>query len=117
MAGKKGSTSKAKAPAAAIADKAVAPAEQSAASAPLPLPPQEQDQEQEQAQAQPQEQASTQEPLSAADRENPEKLTGEALRVLAHRRGVARSEADAMSDEKLRMQLRYITNRQYTEED
>lgn len=57
------------------------------------------------------------EPLSAADRENPDKLTGEALRALAHRRGVARSEADVMSDDKLRMQLRYITNRQYTEEE
>lgn len=56
------------------------------------------------------------EPLSAADRENPDKLTGEALRALAHRRGVARSEAETMSDEKLRMQLRYITNRQYAEE-
>lgn len=58
-----------------------------------------------------------QESLSAADRENPDKLTGEALRALAHRRGVARSEADVMSDDKLRMQLRYITNRQYTEEE
>ncbi len=56
------------------------------------------------------------EPLSAADRENPEKLTGEALRALAHRRGIARSEAETMSDEKLRMQLRYITHRQYAEE-
>jgi hypothetical protein len=54
--------------------------------------------------------------LSAADRENPEKLTGEELRALAHRRGVSRSEAAAMSDDKLRMQLRYITNRQYAEE-
>lgn len=56
------------------------------------------------------------EPLSAADRENPGKLAGEALRELAHRRGVARSESAAMSDEKLRMQLHYITNRQYAEE-
>lgn len=55
-------------------------------------------------------------PLSAADRENPDKLTGEDLRALAHRRGVSRSEAETMSDDKLRMQLRYITNRQYTEE-
>lgn len=51
--------------------------------------------------------------MSAADLENPEKLTGEALRALAHRRGVSRSESAAMSDEKLRLQLRYITNRQY----
>ena len=56
------------------------------------------------------------EPLSAADRENPDKLTGEDLRALAHRRGVSRSEAETMSDDNLRMQLRYITNRQYAEE-
>lgn len=56
------------------------------------------------------------EPLSAADRENPDKLSGQALRDLAHRRGVARSEAANMSDEKLRMQLRYITHRQYNED-
>lgn len=53
--------------------------------------------------------------LSAADRENPAKLTGQALRDLAHRRGIARSEAEGMSDEKLRMQLRYITQRQYAD--
>jgi len=54
--------------------------------------------------------------LSAADRENPDKLTGDALRALAHRRGVSRSEAEHMPDDKLRMQLRYITNRQYADE-
>ena len=54
--------------------------------------------------------------LSAADRENPDKLAGDALRALAHRRGIARSEAATMSDDKLRMQLRYITNRQYADE-
>lgn len=51
--------------------------------------------------------------LSASDRENPDKLTGEDLRALAHRRGVSRSESASMSDDKLRMQLRYITHRQY----
>lgn len=51
--------------------------------------------------------------LSASDRENPDKLTGEDLRALAHRRGVSRSESASMSDDKLRMQLRYITQRQY----
>ena len=51
--------------------------------------------------------------LSAADRENPDKLTGQPLRELAHRRGLARSSLDAMSDEKIREQLRYITHRQY----
>lgn len=54
--------------------------------------------------------------LSAGDRENPEKLAGDDLRTLAHRRGVSRSEADGMSDDKLRMQLRYITHRQYADE-
>ncbi len=51
--------------------------------------------------------------LSAADRENPDKLTGQPLRELAHRRGLARSSLGAMSDEKIREQLRYITHRQY----
>lgn len=55
--------------------------------------------------------------LSASDRENPDKLTGEALRAFAHRRGIARSEAERMDDAKLRMQLRYITNRQYSDEE
>lgn len=55
--------------------------------------------------------------LSASDRENPDKLAGEDLRALAHRRGIARSEAARMDDAKLRMQLRYITNRQYADEE
>lgn len=55
--------------------------------------------------------------LSAADRENPDKLSGDDLRALAHRRGIARSEAAGMDDAKLRMQLRYITNRQYADEE
>jgi hypothetical protein len=55
--------------------------------------------------------------LTASDRENPDKLTGEDLRALAHRRGIARSEAQHMDDDKLRMQLRYITNRQYADEE
>lgn len=51
--------------------------------------------------------------LSAADRENPTKLTGQALRDLAHRRGMAKSILIDMPEEKIRMELRYITNRQY----
>jgi hypothetical protein len=51
--------------------------------------------------------------LSAADRENPAKLSGEALRALAHRRGIARSELAKMGDAKIREQLRYLTSRQY----
>lgn len=51
--------------------------------------------------------------MSAADRENPDKLTGEALRKLAHSRGLAKSMLETMPDEKIREQLRYITHRQY----
>ena len=39
-------------------------------------------------------------------RENPEMLGGEALRRLAHQRGIARSEAEASTDDQLRRQLR-----------
>ena len=55
-------------------------------------------------------------PLTAADRENPEKLAGSDLRSLAHRRGLARSELDRMDDDNIRMQLRYLTFRQYADE-
>lgn len=55
-------------------------------------------------------------PLSAADRENPERLSGDALRALAHRRGIARSALAGVSDERIRTELRYITHRQYSEE-
>lgn len=54
-----------------------------------------------------------QEQLSAADRENPEKLSGSALRELAHKRGLARSDVATMDDVKIRTQLRYLTYRQY----
>ena len=54
--------------------------------------------------------------LSAADRENPEKLSGSDLRELAHRRGLARSEVERMDDDKIRIQLRYLTHRQYDDE-
>lgn len=54
--------------------------------------------------------------LSAADRENPEKLAGSDLRCLAHKRGLSRSEVERMDDEKIRMQLRYLTHRQYEDE-
>ncbi len=52
-------------------------------------------------------------PMSAQDRENPAKLSGEALKALAHRRGMARSSMADMSDEKIRVQLKYLTYRQY----
>lgn len=54
--------------------------------------------------------------LSAADRENPEKLSGSALRDMAHKRGLARSEVERMDDDKIRIQLRYLTHRQYDDE-
>jgi len=54
--------------------------------------------------------------LSAADRENPEKLAGSDLRDLAHKRGLSRSEVERMDDDKIRMQLRYLTFRQYHDE-
>lgn len=53
--------------------------------------------------------------MSAADRENPEKLTGELLRAHAHRRGLAKSALEGMTDERIRTELRYITHRQYDE--
>ena len=55
--------------------------------------------------------------LSAADRENPEKLSGSDLRELAHRRGLARSELERMDDDKIRVQLRYLAQRQYHDEE
>lgn len=51
--------------------------------------------------------------LSASDRENPDKLSGQALRDLAHRRGIAKSILPTLSDEKIRTELRYTTYRQY----
>lgn len=54
--------------------------------------------------------------LPAHARENPAMLSGEALRDLAHQRGLARSELAAMSDDKIREQLRYATYRQYDDD-
>jgi hypothetical protein len=51
--------------------------------------------------------------LSAAHRENPEKLSGEALKKLGHQRGLALSQMAQMSDAKIREQLRYVAYRQY----
>lgn len=51
--------------------------------------------------------------LSATDRENPDKLTGQDLRALAHRRGLARSSLTSMPDDKIRRELKFITYRQY----
>jgi hypothetical protein len=55
-------------------------------------------------------------PLPAYLREHPEMLTGDALRALAHKHGIARSEAAKMSDEKIRLQLKYAIYRRYEDE-
>lgn len=52
-------------------------------------------------------------PTTHADRENPDKIAGDDLKALAHRRGIAKSLLATMSDEKIRTELRYITHRQY----
>jgi len=52
-------------------------------------------------------------PVSSADRENPDKLTGAALRELAHRRGLSRSAVATMAESKIRTELRYLAYRQY----
>ena len=54
-------------------------------------------------------------PLRATDRDFPNRLSGDALRELAHQRGLARSSLDTMTDTKIREQLRYILQRQYEE--
>lgn len=53
--------------------------------------------------------------LASHERENPERLSGQDLRDLAHRRGIARSEAARLTDEKLRLELHILTTRQYAE--
>lgn len=54
--------------------------------------------------------------LPAYHREHPDKLAGEALRTLAHRHGLAKSELGAMSDEKIRDQLKYLAYRRASED-
>ena len=54
-------------------------------------------------------------PMRATDRDFPNRLSGDALRELAHQRGLARSSLDSMTDTKIREQLRYILQRQYEE--
>lgn len=51
--------------------------------------------------------------MPAAYRENPEKLGGAALKELAHKRGLSRTECERLPDVKLREQLRYLAYRQY----
>ncbi len=54
-------------------------------------------------------------PVRATERDFPNRLSGDALRELAHQRGLARSSLDSMTDTKIREQLRYILQRQYEE--
>ncbi len=54
-------------------------------------------------------------PMRATERDFPNRLSGDALRELAHQRGLARSSLDSMTDTKIREQLRYILQRQYEE--
>lgn len=54
-------------------------------------------------------------PVRATDGDFPNRLSGDALRELAHQRGLARSSLDGMTDTKIREQLRYILQRQYEE--
>jgi len=54
-------------------------------------------------------------PVRATDRDFPNRLSGDALRELAHQRGLARSSLDSMTDTKIREQLRYILHRQFEE--
>ncbi len=54
--------------------------------------------------------------MSSGDRENPAKLHGDMLRDFAHRRGLSRSALASLPDEKIRTELRYITQRQYEAE-
>ncbi|XVJ69943.1 MAG: hypothetical protein HEQ39_09990 [Rhizobacter sp.] len=53
---------------------------------------------------------------NAWHREDPKRLSGEALRVFAHRQGMAKSDLAAMPDEKIRTQLHYIIARRYADE-
>lgn len=51
------------------------------------------------------------EAMPAYHREHPDKISGQALRDLAHRKGMAKSELATMSDEKIRTQIKYIDYR------
>lgn len=48
-------------------------------------------------------------PLTAHQQRNPQFLSGEALKALAYRMGMAKSLLATMDDEKIRLSLRYIT--------
>lgn len=49
--------------------------------------------------------------LPAHHREHPDMLAGDALKALAHRQGLAKSQLATMSDDKIREQLKYLAYR------
>jgi hypothetical protein len=56
------------------------------------------------------------ESVPAHHREHPDKISGQALRDLAHRKGMAKSELTTMSDDKIRTQLKFIDYRRASED-
>jgi len=54
--------------------------------------------------------------LPAHHREHPKMLTGDDLKALAHRHGIAKSELATMSDDKIRDQLKYLAYRRASED-
>ncbi len=54
--------------------------------------------------------------VPAHHREHPDKISGQALRDLAHKKGMAKSEVANMSDDKIRIQLKYIDYRRASED-
>lgn len=51
-----------------------------------------------------------------ANRDNFMHMSGEALRRFAHRMGIARSEAESLDDDRLKVQCRYAIARQQDDE-
>ncbi len=51
--------------------------------------------------------------LTFEQRNNPAHLEGNDLRNLGHRLGMAKSDMEKMDDEKIRLQLKYLTSRRY----
>lgn len=49
------------------------------------------------------------------NRDNYARMSGAPLRDFAHKMGIARSEAERLSDDKLKVQIRYAIGRQYDE--
>lgn len=54
--------------------------------------------------------------VPAYHREHPDKISGQALRDLAHKKGMAKSELANMSDDKIRIQLKYIDYRRASDD-